>query len=515
MFTHRPLVLITIVFISGIIVQSVLHMAGIWLALGFGASIILTGLFYFWRPGGMIFFLLAVCFLGALDLTHWQALAQDDVQLSYRQYYGRPVTVAGVISSDIQSKPLGRGQKTTFTIDVKTLSEHKASGKVLVVAFDPVDVRYGDEVLITGKLHQPFEYSSRGRLTYRSYLAQRNIYLMLTVKKGNVLFVRARERGNPVIAFALHCRLRLNKILDQYLSPAEAGLVQALITGERKDVPPHVRQIFFLTGTVHILAISGMNVAMVAFGVFLVLNLLPVTRRWQMILTIGIIAFYALMTGGSAPVVRAAVMGTVFLLGYLLERQHDAVNSLFFAAFAILIFFPNQIFDVGFQLSFGSVLSILLLTPLILGPWGKEGLPTNRILRGALEALVVSCAVMIGIGGLLAYYFQVVTPIALIANLPVIPLVGLATALGCGVLLFGFFMPVVTVFFAACLKVTINAMVLILYMFCQIPLGSFFVPLISTGQIIVYYILLFFLYIGACVFIRSRAQVWPAWQIGL
>ncbi|MBF0122700.1 MAG: ComEC family competence protein [Candidatus Omnitrophica bacterium] len=515
MFTHRPVVFVTIIFILGIVMESLFHVPAIWLMAGFGVSVILNRILTFWRMGATIFFVLAIGFLGAFDLMNWETMAQDHVLRASQSFYGRPVTVLGIISSDIQSRPLGRGQKTTFTIDIREVADSKASGKVLVVSFDPVDIRYGDEVLITGKLHRPFEYSSRGRLTYRSYLAQRKIYLMLTVKKGNVLFVRARERGNPVIAFALHCRQHLNKILEQYLSPSEAGLMQALITGERKDVPPHVREIFFRTGTVHILAVSGMNVAMVAWGVFLFLNLLPVSRFWQMILTMVLIAFYALMTGASAPVVRAAVMSMIFLLGFIVEREQDVVNSLFLAAFAILVFFPNQIFDVGFQLSFGSVLSILLVTPLILGPCGFSGLPENRILRGSVEAFAVSCAVMIGIGGLLVYYFQVMTPIALIANLPIIPLVGLATALGGGVLFFGMFMPFVGVFFAACLKVTINLLVLILYGFCQVPGGAFFIPSVSTEQIFTYYIILILVYVGACVFIRSRSQVWPGWQIGL
>ena len=515
MGSRRPFVGMTIAFLFGIIIQGALSLSWGILGIIFLFSLTMRILFRRRHKLATAVFWLVMASLGAMDFKNAQALPEDHVLFSVSHHYGRPVTVEGIIASDIQSRPLGRGQKMTFTLDVHKVSDNKASGKVLVVAFDPVDVRYGDEVLITGKLHRPFEYSSRGRLTYRSYLAQRQIYLMLTVKKGNVLFVRARERGNPVISIALCCRQRLNQILERYLSPAEAGLMQALITGERKDVPPHVRQIFFLTGTVHILAISGMNVAMVAFGVFLFLNLFPIGRKGQMLLTIVIIVFYAIMTGASSPVVRAAVMSTVFLLSFLIEREQDAVNSLSCAALGIFVFYPNQAFDVGFQLSFGSVLSILLLTPLILGPCGRGGLPGNKILRGSLEALAVSCAVMIGIGGLLAYYFQVVTPIALISNLPVIPIVGLATALGEGLLLFGFLMPPVSIFFATCLKVTINVLVLILYGFCQVPGGAFFIPPVTTGQIIIYYMILIFLYVSACIFIRSRAKFWPPWQIGL
>lgn len=502
-------------FAAGIMAQGLWPVYGFWILLVFLVTVILAVVFLSRPAGRMFFLLLAVGCLGALDMMHTERVAEDDLRRRGYQYYGRPVTVSGVISSDIQTRPLGRGQKTAFTLDVRQVSDDAASGKVLVVAFDPVDVRYGDELLVTGKLHRPFEYSSRGRLTYRSYLTQRGIHFMLTVRKGNVLFVRSREKGNFFVSAALHCRQHLNRILDRYLTPAEAGLMQALITGERKDVPPHVREIFFRTGTVHILAVSGMNVAMVAAGVFMVLRLLPIGRIWQMIFTMAFIPFYALMTGANAPVVRAAIMGVLFLTGFLIEREQDGVNSLFATAFMILVFCPRQIFDVGFQLSFGSVLSILVLSPFFLGPCGRRGLPKNRLLRGALEALIVSCVVMIGIGGLLAYYFQVVTPVALLANLPIIPLVALATALGAGVLAFGVFLPSVAVLFAACLKVTINLLVFILYAFSWIPGGAFFIPPLTTVQVYGYYLVLGMAYWAACVWIRSRASLWPAWQIGL
>jgi competence protein ComEC len=267
---------------------------------------------------------------------------------------------------------------------------------------------------------------------------------------------------------------------------------------------------------VHILAISGMNIGMVAFGVFLILNLLPISRRWQMALTIVIIAFYSFMAGGNSPVVRAAVTGTVFLLGYLFEREQDMLNSLAFAALCILLFLPNQIFDVGFQLSFGSVLAIILFTPLIMRPVDQVRIiAENRLWRAIAEALAVSLAAILGVSGMIAYYFQIVTPVALIANLPVIPLVGIATAIGGGLLVFGLLVPPVAPLFAVCAKVTLNLMVLILYVFGLIPGGSFYVPLISFGQVLIYYVVVMGLYIGVRFLVHNQARIWLAWQLGL
>jgi competence protein ComEC len=255
---------------------------------------------------------------------------------------------------------------------------------------------------------------------------------------------------------------------------------------------------------------------MVAFGVFLFLNLFPIGRRWQMSLTIMIIAFYSFMAGGNSPVVRAAVTGTVFLLGYLFEREQDMLNSLAFAALCILLFLPNQIFDVGFQLSFGSVLAIILLTPLIMRPMDRvRVISENRLLRAIMESLAVSLAAMIGVSGMIAYYFQIVTPVAIIANLPVIPLVGLVTAIGGGLLVFGLLAPPLAPLFAVCAKVTLNLMVLILYVFGLIPGGNFYVPMISLSQVMVYYVVVLGLYCGIRFLVHNQSRIWPAWQLGV
>jgi competence protein ComEC len=520
MFTHRPFIWIVISFVIGIIIEYFLEFTVPVLMVTFGVLCPLALLTARWPRTASVVFLLAIAALGAFDFKNWTILPRDHVLLSASRYRGKSVVVEGVVASDIQSRALGRGTKTSFALKVVEVYAGrqcaKRSGLVMANLFEKTDLRYGDEVLLIGKLHKPLEFSTRGRLTYRSYLARQKIFLMLSVKKGNGVKVSARDRGNRFVAVAMRVREKLNSVFDRYLSPAESGIMQALITGERHAVPPHVREIFFRTGTVHILAISGMNIGMVAFGVFLLLNLLPINRRWQMSLTIAIIAFYSFMAGGNSPVVRAAVTGTVFLLAYLFEREQDMLNSLAFAAFCILIFLPNQLFDVGFQLSFGSVLAIILFSPLMMRPVDRARvISENRILRAIVESLVVSLAAMIGVSGLIAYYFQIVTPIAILANLPVIPLVGVVTAIGGGLILFGVMFPLIAPLFAVCAKVTLNLMVLILYWFSLIPGGNINISSLTFVQLMFYYVTVVILYILARIIVHNQTRIWPAWQLGL
>ena len=315
MQTHRPFLFITLAYIIGIAVENGFHFPAIALFAAFGVLTVGTLVLSRGRIPGTLAFLLAVAVFGAFAFHNARTLPREHVFFFMRQYYGKAVTVKGVIASDIQKRSLGRGEKISFVLDIRETCFFRKcqarSGKVMVNIFDPVDVRYGDEIMVSGKLHRPFDYGSRGRLSYRSYLAQKKVFLMLSVKKGGRVTLLAHGKGNPLKAASLGCREKLNALFDRYLSRAEAGLMQALITGERSEIPPHVREIFFRTGTVHILAISGMNIAMVAFGLFLFLNLFPIPRRLQMALTLVFIWTYAFMTGGNAPVLRATVMSSV------------------------------------------------------------------------------------------------------------------------------------------------------------------------------------------------------------
>jgi competence protein ComEC len=111
--------------------------------------------------------------------------------------------------------------------------------------------------------------------------------------------------------------------------------------------------------------VSGFNVGIVTFIIILLLKLIRLPRKVRLACAIILLILYCLVTGASTPVVRATVMAGVFLLAYLFKREPDIYNSLFLAAIFILAFNPRQLFDIGFQLSFASVFSIIYIYPKI------------------------------------------------------------------------------------------------------------------------------------------------------
>jgi competence protein ComEC len=195
-------------------------------------------------------------------------------------------------------------------------------------------------------------------------------------------------------------------------------------------------------------------------------------RLLQAGLSILFVFIYALLTGGSVPVMRAAFMASVILASLSVELESDALNSLCFAALILLLMDARNLFDTSFQLSFAAVAAIVLLYV----PIEKRLLFFPKWLSGALS---VSTAAWIGITPFQIWHFGTIAPVALIANLFVVPLLDLTVALGLVLALAGLWVPPLAWSLAGCLKVIFNLMVVAAFWFSKIPFG--YIQLWKTG----------------------------------
>jgi len=203
--------------------------------------------------------------------------------------------------------------------------------------------------------------------------------------------------------------------------PLESGaFLRAILLGDRSELPKKLNESFRNSGTMHILAISGLNVALMAAAFLYFFKLLRIGRKIYYTLTMLLLVFLMILTGSSASVVRATIMCVVFLAGLLLGRPVDAYNSLGAAAFFILIINPKDIFDVGFQLSFIAVLSMVYLTPKLMQFVKKDW--NFYVRKYLLEPLAVSISATLGTFPFILYYFRMGTPIAVISNILIVPL---------------------------------------------------------------------------------------------
>ena len=500
--THRPLLWVTICFGGGILLGAYVPVP-VWAAYGLAMVCVILSLFSFHKTRSFLAFIfIAFVFLGAVHFRTYQILPAGHISTMAKFYYGAPVLLEGVVVSDVEQRRRGNMRKTTFRLEVKRIKGkggwQKGQGEVLVNLFRGENIFYGDYLAMEGKLHKPFNFSSESKFSYRDYLERKGIKFILSVKKQGRVEVLAKTRGNPFHRYVIRFKHRLNAILADYFTGAEKGIMEGFLLGDRYNIPQHINDLFQMAGVVHILAISGFNVGIVAYVIFLFLKMFPLGRRWHYILTILILIVYAVLTGGQPPVVRATIMAVVFLAGFILEREPESVNTLACAALFILLVNPVNLFDVGFQLSFVSVLAIIVFYPKCVSVFAKFGDKTSSkskavaagmsVLRYIGQSFVLSFCAYGGVAVMVAYYFEFVTPVAILANLAVIPLASLIVILGIGLLLTGLALPGVTFLFADCIRVLLALMVKIVFWCVQIPGAYFRVASFPAWVMMVYYL---------------------------
>ena len=235
--------------------------------------------------------------------------------------------------------------------------------------------------------------------------------------------------------YFLHQRsLLLERLETAGLSDDRYAVVAAMALGDRSALTKELKETYSKTGASHVLALSGLHLGII----YTLLSMLVVGRRWQMITQVATVLSiwaFVFLTGMSASVVRSAIMLTVYALLALGHRQKMSVNTLAFTAIVMLLVTPKALFDVGFQMSFMAVFSILLFVPLFYRPFSAEYLMTHRAVSWLWGMVAVSVAAQIGVAPLIAYYFGRFSCYFLLTNFIVIPAATLILYLALGTLL--------------------------------------------------------------------------------
>lgn len=243
--------------------------------------------------------------------------------------------------------------------------------------------------------------------------------------RGYLLARTASVSAPP--SFARHPLLALRGRAERQirrLFPAHAPLAEALVLGRRETMDRGVAERFAASGLVHLLAISGSHVALVATVLMLLARVARMRRETAAWLTIALVTLYLAMIGAPPSAVRSGVMTALTLLTLVLQRPSSPYSIIAASAFAIVAVDPMSVLDAGVQLSFAGVLGILVLRRTML-----DRVPA-RLRKGRLrpltESLVVSVAAFVATAPVAAHHFGQAAPISILANLPAIPLTSLA-----------------------------------------------------------------------------------------
>lgn len=246
------------------------------------------------------------------------------------------------------------------------------------------------------------------------------------------------HRFSRVERTRLRCLQWRQQLLARYeaqgLEGEQYAVVAAMTLGDKSALTKDVREVYAVTGAAHVLALSGLHLGII----YALLSLLVVGRRWQMlsqfVCILGIWVF-AFLVGLSASVVRSAIMLTVYALLSLGHRDKMSLNTLAFTAILMLVVSPRSLFDIGFQLSFMAVASILLWLPVFRGAFSEAYLMEHPLLKWVWSMAGVSLAAQLGVAPLIAFYFGRFSTYFLLTNFIVVPAATLILYLSLVVLL--------------------------------------------------------------------------------
>ncbi|MBE0415150.1 MAG: DNA internalization-related competence protein ComEC/Rec2 [Dehalococcoidia bacterium] len=318
-------------------------------------------------------------------------------------YKDKTVEIVGVVAEE----PEPRDSSTELILSAREINGEEIQGRFLARTTRYPTYQYGDLLKVTGELEEPQPFEG---FDYPAYLARQGIYTIMYYP-DKVELVAAGQGPQPLQAL-YSFRHRMGESLGGSLSEPEGSLAQGILLGLRHNIPSSLYEDFQHSGTAHILAISGLHMAIVA-GILLSVSVWLFGRRrpTYFLVTLGTLWLYALLAGMAPSVMRAAIMVSLFLIAAYSGRQRSGITALAFAAAIMVAITPQILWQISFQLSFAAVLGLILLAPTF-QQWGRRTRAPNIVADGFSATLGAILATL----PLVAYYFGYVSLVGLPAT---------------------------------------------------------------------------------------------------
>src|SRR5215470_8094731 len=436
----------------------------------------------------------------------------------------RVVTATGCVISEPRTAASGFA---TFLLKLKSIEfggQNQPTRTVCWVRWKGAP-EFGDEMKLFGIAEVIPPPRNPGEFDVRAYLARHDIRRMLFVRYPEDGTLVGHGGGNPILRTAQSSRKWMQNTLCRGLddAPEVKSFISGIVLGIRHETPEDIEEPFQQTGTIHLFAVAGLHVGIVAALLWVLAAIARLPRKRAAAFIIPSLFFYAAVTGLHIPALRAAVMASILVGSYFFERRVFLLNSLAAAAFFILCWNTNELFSTGFQLSFAVVGSIVLFADRFFRFFQRRVAPDpflpQSLVRGPRRwmhssyewlcgAASVSLAAWIGSLPLILWYFHLVTPISLLANLVVVPIAFFVLAVALLSLMTTPLFPWVALIFNNANWTLATLVIGIVHLFARIPGGHFYIATPDWGSRISAKITVLDLGAGGAVHVRVDGHDW-------
>ena len=389
-----------------------------------------------------------------LSLTYWVSIHKKTKSIWFALISYISITFIGVLVTNLNNEKLAENhylrfdssQATTFrirsilksgnyndkyVIDVLKIDAVQVSGKALLnIKKDSINEKLKvDAIYITTDyFHKIKDVTNPNQFNYKKYLERQYIYKQIYTTQPTLF--KVSDKKHTVYGYADSIRENINNKLKTYaFSLDELAIINALLLGQRQNLSNAVKADYINSGAIHVLAVSGLHVGILLFLLNFIFKPLDNNKRTRIIKSILIISLlwsFAIIAGLSASVTRAVTMFSIVQIAMTLNRPTNIYNTLAISIFVLLLFKPLFIFDVGFQLSYLAVFAIVSIQPLLVKYWQ----PKYYIPKKLWDIFTVTIAAQLGVLPISLFYFHQIPSLFFIANLIIIPFLGLILGLG-------------------------------------------------------------------------------------
>jgi competence protein ComEC len=521
LWRYQPLVPVGVAVVCGVLLDHLLMLSLVqWLGvagmlLAAWCAIIVSGLAAGAWPAQRLTWASSVCLLcavcamgGAWRHLYWNVYPADDIG-GWADRQPRPVRVRGILTEEplviparefdpLRTRP--QGTRTIAQIAARRIELADGWRPVSGLANLMVDgglagLHAGDRVEILGDLSQPMPASNPGEFDFADRLRARRTRALLWCDSPSTVGPCSElpiERS--LSAFIRGVAGSAERTLRERLPEEQAHIAVALLLGRYELLEEAVSERFMRTGTMHILAISGQHLAILAGFLWIVLRILPVPPKWGAVGLALVVVAYAMLTGARPPVSRAAVLVVVFVGSIVLDARPRRANSMLLALLIVLVLNPCDLFDRGLQLSFLAVTALLWRAELAAPVWAslnREPDPLDKLvaatrprwqqwMRAAgklcLASLLIAGVVWAANVPLLAARFHLVTPIVVPLTVLMVPLATVALIAGLALLLVSAWAPGFATLLAYLCGAAIAGMDWCVRLGSLVPGGYWYVP---------------------------------------
>ena len=423
------------------------------------------------------------------------------------------VTIKALITSNANEKEY----KYTYTVTVSEINGKKLEKSIqLMLNIKKNKIKkdapkFGNIVEITGTYEEPNTARNYKGFDYRQYLKSRNIYGTIDCEKYEII---ATNKINVASNIVNYVQNNIKENMFNILDEEQSALCVGILIGDREKISDITEDNFKKSNLTHMLAVSGSHITYIIVALTTILS--KTNRKFSLIITIFFLLFFTVLTGFTASVLRASIMGIITLLASILHRKSDTINNLGISSIIILIYNPYLLVDAGFLLSYAGTIGIILfskkisngisiivnkINPNLLNIEQNNNSKIffvksiiEKIILYVISSLSLTLSANIVIIPIMAYMFSTISFTFWISNILAGPVMEVVTIFGFIVYFISIIFPILAQFLGIALNLLLTVLLKIAEISSKIPGASIYIKTPSIYMCVIYYLIIYILF---------------------